>query len=226
MRENLRLGVELSEKRIVNKLLIATVLISSVLSLITRAQSPPPTVPSLSTSPTATPTGAETKVDPEKDRVIRSVLAKTREVEMAQERILQGLTGMKQLMPRIPEKYWVEYREKISANELRDRLVRVYDKHFTPEELKAILEFYDSAAGKKLSAAMMPILRESMEIAQDVSKRAGEEVAKDLRTEQLLQQPRAAGSVPMPPLPPSNPLPSIPPVPTPPPGSPTSPTPP
>jgi hypothetical protein len=225
MRENLRLGVGLSEKRSVNKLLIAAILISSSLSLTTRAQSPPPTQPSLSTLPTATPTGVETKVDPEKDKVIRAVLAKTKEVEIAQERILQGLAGMKQLMPRIPEKYWVEYREKISANELRDRLVRVYDKHFTPEELKAILEFYESAAGRKLSAAMMPILRESMEIALDVSKRAGEVVAKDLRTEQLLQQPRAAGSIPMPPVPPSNPLPSIPPAPTPPPVSLTSPTP-
>jgi uncharacterized protein len=212
-----------AKRRIVNKLLIGSILISPVLSLSTGAQSPPP-LPPLSRSSSATSTVAETKVDPEKEKVIRTLLAKTQDAEMAEARIAQALAGMKQMMPRVPEKYWREYRQLISTDDLRNRLVHVYDKHFTTEELKAILAFYDSAAGKKLSAAAIPMLREGMEIAQDLSKRAGEAVAKDFRTEQLLQQPRAAGSVVMPPLPPSIPLGSpTPPPPSNPLGSPTPP---
>lgn len=182
-----------------NKLLIA-ILVSPVLSLPVQAQSPPPLVPPSSAAPSPAATVAAAPIDPEKERLIRELLSKTKETEMAVERIMQGVAGMKQVMPRVPEKYWAQYSEKINTDDLRNRLVQVYNKYFTTDELKALLQFYESAAGKKLTEVKLPILRESMEIAQAQAKRAAEIVGRDFRTEQLLQHPRAAGSLPLPPI--------------------------
>ena len=132
-----------------NKLLVATAfLLIAAFSIC--GQTPPPSFSSgaeaFSAPPLSTP--PPKKVDPEKEKLIRQVLARTQEAEMAQERILQGMAGMKQMMPRVPEKYWTQYRQLITVDELRNRLVYVYDKHYTSEELTDLLKFYDSPLGK------------------------------------------------------------------------------
>jgi hypothetical protein len=45
-----------------------------------------------------------------------------------------------------------------------------------------------------MSEEAVPILRESMAIALEISKRAGAAIASEFRAEQLLQQPRTTGS--------------------------------
>ena len=182
-----------------NKVLVAALLLAAVSSI--HGQTPSPSVPSAAdaiASPSPPPTG---QVDPEKAQLIRQVLARTKGAEMAQERILQAMAAMKLSMPRVADKYWDKYRDLISLDELRDRLAHVYDKHYTSEELNELLKFYDSPLGKKVSEEAMPILRESMEIAQDLSKKAAQSVATDIQAEQLLQLPRTSGALKAPILP-------------------------
>ena len=191
----------LSENKTVNKLLVAAALLL-IAAFSICAQTPPPSFSSgaeaFSAPPLSTP--PPKKVDPEKEKLIRQVLVRTQEAEMAQERILQGMAGMKQMMPRVPEKYWTQYRRLITVDELRNRLVYVYDKHYTSEELTDLLKFYDTPLGKKMSGVALPILKDSMDVAQELSKRATQSVASDFQAEQLLQRPRAVGSLGGPPL--------------------------
>jgi uncharacterized protein len=207
----------LSENNGVTKLLPALVLFVAPLSIY--AQAPTPSFQSgaeaFNASPIPTETPAPKKIDSEKEKLIRSLLARTKEAEMAEERVLQAMAGMKQLMPRVPEKYWQKYRSLITVEELQNRLVEVYDRHFTAAEIQSLIQFYDSPIGKKLSEQALPILRESIEIAQEMSKRAGSAVASEVRAEQLLQQPRAAGSLGGPMLAPANSPPPASPTPTP-----------
>ena len=176
-----------------NKLLAVIFLLIAAFSV--HAQTPPPSFPSGAAAISAPPLTPTTKIDPEKEKLSRLVLARTQEAEMAQERILQSVAGLKQMMPRVPEKYWVQYRQFITVEELRNRLAYVYDKHFTSEELTELLKFYDSPVGKKLTGEALPISKESMEVAQQFSKRAAQAVMSEFRAEQLLQKPRAAGSL-------------------------------
>jgi uncharacterized protein len=113
---------------------------------------------------------------------------------MAQERIAQAMAAMKQVMVRMPPKFWDTYQSLISETELRDRLTEVYDKRYTTDEIKSLLAFYDTPAGKKMSENAVPILRDSMSIAQDMSRRASEAVMREANTERFLQNPAAAGS--------------------------------
>ena len=77
------------------------------------------------------------------------MIDRSKEAEMAQVRILQALEAMKLAMPRVPEKFWDKYRQLISIDELQNRLVQVYDKHYTSDELNDLLKFYDSPFRKK-----------------------------------------------------------------------------
>jgi hypothetical protein len=183
----------LSENKAVNKLLVAAAAFLLVVAFPIHGQTPPPSFPSGADATGAQPPAQ--KIDPEKERLIRQVMSRTKEAEQAQERILQALAGMKLMMPRVAEKYWDKYRQLISIDELRNRLIIVYDKHYTSEELNELLKFYDSPLGKKVSDEVIPILRESMEIAQGLSKRAAQSISTEFQAEQLLQRPRSAGSL-------------------------------
>jgi hypothetical protein len=195
----------LSENKTVNKLLAVSAASLLIATFPICGQTPPPSVPSDANASSATPVSSPpaAKIDPEKERLIRQVMIHTKEAEQAQERVLQAMASMKLMMPRVPENVWEKYRQLISLDEFRNRLIYVYDKHYTSEELSELLKFYDSPLGKKMSHEAVPILRESMAIAQELSKRAAQSVSADLQAEQLLQRPRSAGSLGVP-LPPAN----------------------
>jgi uncharacterized protein len=98
------------------------------------------------------------------------------------------------LMVRLPPKYWDKYQALMTETELRDRLMEVYDMRYTTDEIKSLIAFYDTPAGKKMSENAVPILRDSMKIAQDMSRRASEAVMSEANTERFLQNPTGAGS--------------------------------
>ena len=135
---NLVLRLQLSENRRVKKpIVIAALFVAPFFAF---AQAPSPSASSSSGASSSSSVPAQ-KIDSEKERLIRDVLARTKEVEQAQERIAQGMAGMKQMMPRLPEKYWEKYRSLISESELTARLIRVYDQRYTTDELKSLLDF-------------------------------------------------------------------------------------
>ena len=148
-------------------------------------------------TPTPSPSPVQ-QIEPQKAQLIRQVLDRSKEAEQAQERILHAIDGMKLIMPRVGEKFWDKYRQLINLDELRERLVYVYDKYYTTEELSELLKFYDSPLGKKVSDNAVPISRESVDIAQDLSKRAMQSVAADVQAERLLQMPATGRALPAP----------------------------
>ncbi len=195
--EDLRLTPSVSEKKRVKKLLVtATLLTSPVLAFSTLGQ----ITPAPASAAAAPQTSATQNSDPEKEKLIRELLTKTREVEMAEERIFQGLAAMKQVMPNVPEKYWDEYRRRIRSEELRSELVAIYARRFSIDDVKGLLAFFDTPAGKKWTAERVPLLRDSMEVAQNMTRRAAAEVSKEFQTDQLLKNPRGVGHLPLPPV--------------------------
>lgn len=183
--------MQLSENRSVKRPIVIAVLV--VAPFFAFAQTPLPSASSSSGSSSSSVAPAQ-KIDSEKERLIRDVLARTKEVEQAQERIEQAISGMKQMMPRLRDKYWEKYRSLISENDLRRRLIEVYDKHYTADELRSMLQFFDTPAGKKMTENTVPILHESMAIAQEISRRAGDTIMSEMNAERLLQHPNAASS--------------------------------
>ena len=69
----------------------------------------------------------------------------------------------KQNNPQISSEYWDNSLKHVDYNELVQKLVPVYSKHFTEQEIVDLLNFYNTSTGKKMIDKMPVILQESME---------------------------------------------------------------
>ena len=72
----------------------------------------------------------------------------------------------KQTNPQISSQYWDNSLKHVDYNELVQKLVPVYSKHFTEQEIESLITFYRSTTGKKMIDKMPLILQESMEIGR------------------------------------------------------------
>ncbi len=77
-----------------------------------------------------------------------------------------------------------KFKEEIHTSgleDLIDRLLPVYYKYYSVEDLEALIRFYESPAGKKMLINLPSIMKESMEIGKDWGEKIGEKIAKDLK---------------------------------------------
>lgn len=72
-----------------------------------------------------------------------------------------------------------EYEPRIS--EVHNKVIEIYASQFTEAELKDILAFYTSAAGKKFLVAQPKIIDESLKFAQEWSNTLSDEVIGKMR---------------------------------------------
>lgn len=56
-------------------------------------------------------------------------------------------------------------KDGINVDEIIDRLIPIYDKQFSEEDLKAFINFYASPAGRKLVQGIPEIMRQSIEVS-------------------------------------------------------------
>ena len=79
--------------------------------------------------------------------------------------------------------YLVEFQRKFDADAVADQLVGIYDKHFTEDEIKDLLEFYGSPLGQKVAAEMPKITREVQLATRTAGNQAARLAWQQFRTE-------------------------------------------
>jgi len=82
------------------------------------------------------------------------------------------------------------YQKKFDVDQVTDQLVAIYDKHFTDDEIKGLLQFYGSPLGQKVSAETPKIGRET----QAAIRAAGAKAAKDSLAEMKQENPEIGQS--------------------------------
>ena len=93
----------------------------------------------------------------------------------------------KQNNPQISSEYWDNSLKHVDYNELVQKLVPVYSKHFTEQEIVDLLNFYNTSTGKKMIEKMPAILEESMEIGRkwgiELAQKIEEEISVSTKVE-------------------------------------------
>ena len=113
-------------------------------------------------------------IDPQKDSDIRSLLeligardmiqeAATNSTEQYRQR-LTSLTPNDDKAQEAINSYLAVFQKKFDADALADQLVIIYDKHYTAEEIKGLLQFYGSPLGQKV-ATEMPKMSKEIQLA-------------------------------------------------------------
>jgi uncharacterized protein len=126
-----------------------------------------------------------TAIDPEKEADIRSLMELVGAREMVQDGANNSTEQYRdKLLATVPNNekgqafvnaFVDAYQKKLDLDQITGQLVSVYDKHFTDDEIKSLLQFYGSPLGQKVATEMPKISRE----IQVQSRTAGAKAAKE-----------------------------------------------
>jgi hypothetical protein len=124
-------------------------------------------------------------IDPEKEADIRSLMELVGARDMVQDGVSNSTEQYRdKLLASVPNNekgqafvnaFVDAYQKKLDLDQITGQLVSVYDKHFTDDEIKSLLQFYGSPLGQKVAAEMPKISRE----IQVQSRTAGAKAAKE-----------------------------------------------
>lgn len=74
-----------------------------------------------------------------------------------------------QFLPMIPEENQADFKKEYEAllPSLYEKMVPVYQKYYTHEEIKEMLKFYNSPLGKKIAKNAGNLTSDGMQVGQD-----------------------------------------------------------
>ena len=137
-------------------------------------------------NPAAQQSAAASKpMDPAKEADIRALM----ELVGARDQVQDSLTTSSEqyrekLLGTVPNNekgqafinaFITSYEKKYDADQVTEQLVTIYDKHYSDEEIKGLLQFYGSPLGQKVAAEMPKINRETQAASRAVSSKAARE---------------------------------------------------
>jgi hypothetical protein len=130
-------------------------------------------------------------IDPAKEADIRSLLelvgardaiqdTASTATEQYRQKVLET-SGNTDRAQAFTNNYLAEFQKKFDASAVDEQLVGIYDKHFSDEEIKGLLEFYGSPLGQKVAAELPKINREVQFATRTASSQAARQAWQDLR---------------------------------------------
>jgi hypothetical protein len=131
-----------------------------------------------------------------KEALIRDLLKTTGTTDLMQQMKRQIFDSFRKMAPSAGDDVWRELERRFDVNELTEKLIPIYDKYYSAEDLKGILQFYHSPLGQRVLSTMPGVLSESMAIGQEWGRRKGEEIEKELRSRKLISPARSERRVP------------------------------
>jgi hypothetical protein len=98
--------------------------------------------------------------------------------------IKQMFDMFKQERKDVPDSIWSEFEKefsKTSMDDLTEMLSPVYQKHMTENDLKQIIEFYQTPVGKKYAEKTPLITQQSMQVGQQWGMKIGQKFQERLK---------------------------------------------
>jgi hypothetical protein len=139
-------------------------------------------------------------IDPAKEADIRSLMELVGARDLVQDGANTAIEQSREkLLATVPNNekgqafvnaFAASYQKKFDVDQATDQLVAIYDKHFTDDEIKGLLQFYGSPLGQKVATEMPKIGRET----QAAVRAAGTKAAKESLAEVKQQNPEIVQS--------------------------------
>ncbi len=132
-------------------------------------------------------------IDPVKDADIRSLMELVGARDQMQDAVSNSTEQYKEkLLATVPSNdkgqafvsaFADSYQKKFDVHEVTEQIVGIYDKHFTEDEIKGLLQFYGSPLGQKVAAEMPKIAREIQASSRTEGTKAAKEALQALRAQ-------------------------------------------
>lgn len=93
----------------------------------------------------------------------------------------QAVTVMQQSLPCIPASYWQGYMDANGTQQFIGRLVPIYQRHFSADEIDGMLKFYRSPLGQKVITEMPTTMGEANQAGLQWSKERSDQMIAELK---------------------------------------------
>lgn len=128
---------------------------------------------------------ANSSIDPVKEADIRSLMelvgardlvqdGENTAIEQSREKLLATVPNNEKGQAFV-NAFAASYQKKFDVDQVTNQLVVLYDKHFTDDEIKGLLQFYGSPLGQKVASEMPKIGRETQAAVRAASAKAAKE---------------------------------------------------
>src|SRR6266436_3404479 len=132
-------------------------------------------------------------MDATKETDIRSLMELVGAREMVQDGASNAIEQSRErLLATVPNNdkgqafvnaFAANYQKKFDVDRVTEQLVSVYDKHFTEDEIKGLLQFYGSPLGQRVAAETPKISREIQASSRTEGTKAAKEALQALRAQ-------------------------------------------
>lgn len=123
------------------------------------------------------------KVTKEYTATLKTLFESSGTMEAYKAAVKQMLEILRAQNPDIDDNTWAGIEKEfleVSLNDLIDMLAPVYEKHLTITDLKEIIKFYQTPAGKKYASKTPLITQESMQVGAEWGRKVGQKFAEKL----------------------------------------------
>lgn len=95
---------------------------------------------------------------------IRKLLELTGSRDMVNQMKGTLMAQFRQASPNLPPEMFDEMLDEMKAEDLEEAIIPIYVKHFSADDIKQLIAFYESPFGRKVTRAMPQIMQECNEI--------------------------------------------------------------
>ena len=111
------------------------------------------------------------------------------------------VSSMSHSLPCVSTDYWKGFLDADATNDYISRLVPIYQKHFTADEVSRLITFYSSPLGQKVLTEMPVALAEASQAGQQWSHQRGQQMLQKLeQSGQVTSAGRCPGMAPAEPM--------------------------
>jgi hypothetical protein len=157
------------------------------------SQNPVSAAPQSAAAEDQTSPAAAKPIDPLKDADIHSLMELIGARDQTQEAVANSSEQYREkLLATVPNNnkgqafvtsFIESYQKKFDVDRLTEQLVAIYDRHYTEEEIRTLLQFYGSPLGQKVAAESPKIAREIQAASRTTGARAAKEALQALKAQ-------------------------------------------
>lgn len=132
-------------------------------------------------------------IDPVKDADVRSLMELIGARDQVQEAVTNSSEQYREkLIASVPNSekgqafinsFAEAYQKKFDVDGLTEQLVGIYDKHFSDDDVKALLQFYGSPVGQRFAAEMPKIAHEIQAASRAMGGKAAKEALQAMKAQ-------------------------------------------
>ncbi len=130
---------------------------------------------------------SKSKIDTEKKELVIKYLKISRILESTEEMLEYMIKNIKMGVGDVPEEFWSNFKENIDYDKYLESLVPIYDRHYNKQELKQLIEFYESPTGQKLLDTQPKIFEERRTKDERWTSRIREQLFDKLKEEGYIE---------------------------------------